>query len=391
MPIIASRPRALQTLLLVALLGLANVVPPAQAASDEARRETELKQLRERIAELDRAMATDRRSQDSLQREIESAEEDLTAAARRVRKAESEVAAQTREVESAQRARAAAEAQVGQRREDLARALRAHYMAGSPGRMQLIFRLDQLAALDRLDADSSAVARALQKRLADLQATIEQLKIAETTLAQEREALAARSAESREALAALKTAQEERRGKLGQLAKRGTDRAAELAQARAEQGRVQKLLDDLRRALKDSPMKFERGTPFKSQKGRLPWPLKGPLLARFGALKGGGPLTWSGWWIQASSGAPVRAVADGRVVYVGRMQRYGLMVILDHPGQYLSLYGHLDDTEVEVGEVVNAGTRIASAGATGGHEQSGVYFEIREGTNAVDPRPWLVP
>ena len=51
----------------------------------------------------------------------------------------------------------------------------------------------------------------------------------------------------------------------------------------------------------------------------------------------------------------------------------------------------VDDTDVEVGEVVTAGTRIATAGASGGHEENGVYFEIREGTNAVDPRPWLVP
>lgn len=366
-------------------------MPPARAASDESQREAELKQLRDRIGELDRALAADRRDQTSLQRDVESAEKDISSAARRLRKAESAVAAQQREVERAQTARAASEAQVGRRREDLSKALRAHYMAGSPGRMQLLFRLDEAAELDRLDADSSAVARALQKRLADLHATIEQLKLAETTLARERETLASRSAESREAVAALKTTQSQRRDKLDEVARRGNDRAAELTQARAEQARVQKLLDDLRRALKDSPMKFERGTPFKAQKGRLPWPLKGPLLAKFGSLKGGGPLTWTGWWIQGSNGAAVRAVADGRVVYVGRMQRYGLMVILDHPGQYLSLYGHVDDTEVEVGEVVTAGTRIASAGASGGHEQSGVYFEIREGTNAIDPRPWLVP
>lgn len=375
----------------LALLCVASAVPSATTGSDQARREAELRQLRERIAELDRALASDRRNQDALRREIESAETEVTAANRRVRQAAARVQAQTREVERAQEARKDAESQVDERRSDLARALRAHYMAGSPGRIQLAFRLDQASALDRLDVDAGAVSRALQKRLADLHATIEQLRVAEAVLERERESLERQSRESREALDALRTAQGQRKERLEELARRGTDRAAELAQAKAEQARVQKLLDDLRRALKDSPMKFERGTPFKAQRGRLPWPIKGPLIARYGSLKGGGPLTWSGWWIGAETGAPVRAVADGRAVYVGRMQRYGLMVILDHPGQYLSLYAHLDDTEVEVGETVSAGTRIASAGASGGHERSGVYFEIREGTNAIDPRPWLVP
>lgn len=379
-----------QILLGLALLCFASAVPSA-TGTDESRREAELRQLRERIAELDRAMATDRRSQDALRREIESAEAEVTGATRRVRQTATQVASQTREVDRAQKAREQAESQVDQRRADLARALRAHYMAGSPGRIQLLFRLDEAAALDRLDVDAGAVSRALQKRLEDLHATIEQLRVAQGVLEQEREALERQSRESREALSALKSAQQQRRDRLDELAQRGTDRAAELAQAKAEQARVQKLLDDLRRALKDSPMKFERGTPFKAQKGRLPWPLKGPLIARYGSPKGDGPLTWSGWWIAGETGSPVRAVADGRAVYVGRMQRYGLMVILDHPGQYLSLYGHLEDTEVEVGEIVSAGTRIAAAGSSGGHERSGVYFEIREGTNAIDPRPWLVP
>lgn len=388
MPIIALRPRALQTLLALALLGIANLVP---AAGDEARREAELRELRERISRLDRDLATDRRSQDALRREIESAERELARTAGDVRKSAAAVEAQTRAVEGAQQARAKALDDVEARRHDLALALRAHYMAGSPGRLQLLFEVDQMAALDRLEADSGAVARALQERLAALRTTIEQLDLAEQTLLRERETLEQRGADAREALAALKAAQQQRRVKLDELAQRGSDRAAELAQARSEQAKVQKLLDELRRALKDSPMKFERGVPFKSQRGRLPWPLKGPLLARFGSAKSGGPLTWSGWWIGGDAGDPVRAVADGRVVYVGWLQRYGLIVILDHPGQYLSLYGHLQEAQVEIGETVSAGTRIAAAGASGGHERSGVYFEIREGTNAIDPRPWLVP
>lgn len=386
MPIIAPRPSALQTALALCLLLFASLVP---AAGDEARREAELKDLRERISRLDREMATDRRSQDVLRRDIETAEQDLSSAARGARDAERAVVDQDRAVQGAQKAREQAEQQVAQRREDLAQALRAHYMAGTPGPLQLLFRVDEASALHRLDADSAALARALQDRLSALRQTVEQLGLAEQTLQREREALDARSAQSREALASLKKAQGQRRERLEALARRGDDRAAELAQARAEQARVQKLLDSLRRALSDSPMKFERGVPFKTQRGRLPWPLKGPLLARFGAPKNGGPLTWSGWWIGADSGSAVRAVADGRVVYVGRMQRFGLITILDHPGQYLSLYGHLQDAEVEVGETVSAGTRIATAGDSGGHDRSGVYFEIREGADAVDPRPWL--
>lgn len=387
MGIIASPCRALQALLLVIL---ANLVPPALAA-DEARSESELKALREKIMALDQELAADRREKDSLGREIESAEKELARTAGAAREAETAVAKQRRQVDAAQKARTGALAQAAERRADMGRALRALYTAGTPGRLQLLFRLDEIAALDRLEADASAVARALQRRLAALQATAQQLALAEQQFAQEQRVMERRSAASREAVGALKSAQQQRRGKLDELARRGSDTAAELASARSEQARVEKLLEKLRSALKDSPMKFERGVPFKSQRGRLPWPLRGPLIAKFGAAKNGGPLTWSGWWIAGDPGNPVRAVADGRAVYVGWVQRYGRVVILDHPGQYLSLYGHVQDPEIEVGEIVSAGTRIAGAGSSGGHEQSGVYFEIREGSAAVDPKPWLVP
>lgn len=391
MAIIALRSKGLKALASIMLLALASLVPELARADDEIKRQSELKQLRARVAELDRALAEDRRNQDRLRNDIESAEKDLAAATRQAREAEAALTAQRSKLKAAQQATAAALEQVESRRTDLAQALRASYMAGSPGRLQLMFRLEDRAALDRLDVDTAAIAQALETKLSELQRRIEELGLAEQQLALEQAELEQREAASRKALAALKQGQQKRRGALDEVAKRGQDREAELKQARADQARVEQLLESLRRALKDSPNKFERGTPFKNLRGRLPWPLRGPLLARFGSTKGEGPLTWSGWWIQSASGTPVRAVADGRAVYVGWVQRYGLVVILDHPGPYLSLYGHLENSTIEVGEVVTAGDSIGRAGNSGGHERSGVYFEIRQGTNAVDPKPWLAP
>ncbi|MGQ0530337.1 MAG: murein hydrolase activator EnvC family protein [Panacagrimonas sp.] len=391
MAIIALRSKGLKALASITLLALASLVPEPACADDEIKRQSELKQLRARVAELDRALAEDRRNQDRLRGDIESAEKDLAAATRQVREAEAALSAQRSKLKAAQQATAAALEQVESRRADLGQALRASYMAGSPGRLQLMFRLEDRAALDRLDVDAAAIAQALEAKLSELQRRIEELGLAEQQLALEQAELEQREAASRKALAALKQSQQKRRGALDEVAKRGQSREAELKQARADQARVEQLLESLRRALKDSPNKFERGTPFKNLRGRLPWPLRGQLLARFGSTKGEGPLTWSGWWIQSASGAPVRAVADGRAVYVGWVQRYGLVVILDHPGPYLSLYGHLETASIEVGEVVAAGDSIGRAGNSGGHELSGVYFEIRQGTNAVDPKPWLAP
>jgi murein hydrolase activator len=129
--------------------------------------------------------------------------------------------------------------------------------------------------------------------------------------------------------------------------------------------------------------------PFSGQRGKLPWPARGKLIARYGQPKAGGKLSWKGHWIGAAEGAPVRAVARGRVVYVGWMHRYGLIVLVEHDGGYYSLYGHAQSATVSVGDSLRAGQVLARAGSTGGHEQPGVYFELRKGTKPIDPRQWL--
>src|SRR3546814_7223781 len=90
-------------------------------------------------------------------------------------------------------------------------------------------------------------------------------------------------------------------------------------------------------------------------------------------------LRWNGHWIAAREGAPIQAVAQGRIVYVGWMHRYGLIVLIEHDGGYFTLYGHCQTADVQLGDSVRAGQTIADAGATGGYEQAGVYFEIRKG------------
>jgi murein hydrolase activator len=68
------------------------------------------------------------------------------------------------------------------------------------------------------------------------------------------------------------------------------------------------------------------------------------------------------------------------------MHRYGLIAVLEHEGGYYSLYGHNQNVTVAVGDWVKTGDLIASVGATGGHEKNGLYFELRNGADAVNPR-----
>ena len=93
--------------------------------------------------------------------------------------------------------------------------------------------------------------------------------------------------------------------------------------------------------------------------------------------------------MSAAVGTPVRAVSHGRVAFADWLRGYGLMIIVDHGGQYMSIYGNNQSLLKRAGDIVKAGDPIASAGNSGGNEESGLYFELRHQGAAFDPAGWV--
>jgi septal ring factor EnvC (AmiA/AmiB activator) len=131
------------------------------------------------------------------------------------------------------------------------------------------------------------------------------------------------------------------------------------------------------------------GGPFAQARGKLPWPVDGRLVARYGTPRGGDARTkWDGVLIGASAGGQVRAVHGGRVVFADWLRGSGLLVILDHGNGYLSLYGHNQSLLKDAGDMVTAGEPIATVGNSGGQETPALYFAIRQQGRPSDPAQW---
>ena len=131
------------------------------------------------------------------------------------------------------------------------------------------------------------------------------------------------------------------------------------------------------------------GGAFASARGKLPWPVDGRLLARFGETRGDDVRTkWDGVMISASAGSQVHAVHGGRVVFADWLRGAGLLVILDHGNGYLTLYGHNQTLLKSAGDVVKAGDAIATVGTSGGQSTPALYFAIRQQGKPTDPSQW---
>ncbi len=372
--------------MLLALLWL-----PAAAAQDEADAPAaqQLAEVRARIQAVQKTMAADQREQDSARQQVAELERGIATQQSDLRELKKQIVHQTQRVRDREKELLAAERQLKAQKGALGRQLRAAYVTGEHEQTQLLLNLDQLTRLSRMLTYYDYLNQGRMRRIGTLRALGEKLQ---TLIAQARSDLARLDALKREqeqSLAALRETRAQRQQLLAQLGQRLSNAAASLQSLKQSEAGLSQLLDALRDSLADIPLKLGKGRKFGEQKGKLPWPLRGKLLANFGAPKGVGKLIWHGIWIAASEGAPVRAIARGRVAYTGWMRRYGLIAVLEHEGGYYSLYGHTQSVSAEAGEWVEGNAVIAAAGATGGHESTGVYFELRKGSTPVNPRDWL--
>jgi murein hydrolase activator len=129
-------------------------------------------------------------------------------------------------------------------------------------------------------------------------------------------------------------------------------------------------------------------------RGRLAWPADGKVVAEYGAQvhpRFGTKTFRNGIDIEVAEGTDIKAVYPGHVVYTGWFRGYGNLIIVDHGGEYYTLYAHAADIKVNEGDEVKQGQSIGTVGDTGSLQGPRLYFEVRHQGKPQDPAQWLRP
>jgi septal ring factor EnvC (AmiA/AmiB activator) len=229
--------------------------------------------------------------------------------------------------------------------------------------------------------------RARAARITSITEHLAHLELLSEGIAAETARLREIEAENARDVRALAGARERRAQTLAEVQAKLRTRNDQLARLQSDAQALEKLVEQLRRAIEEFPELAEQ--PFQRVKGKLPWPVKGRVLAKYGQLRAGGPLKWQGLVIGAERGAQVRAPFHGRVVYADWLPGLGLLIVLDHGGGYMSLYGHNEQVYRRVGDRVAPGDALAAVGEAAGLGRPGLYLEIRKGKQTLDPQEWL--
>ena len=122
------------------------------------------------------------------------------------------------------------------------------------------------------------------------------------------------------------------------------------------------------------------------------WPLKGSVLSPFGPRRdpfGEGAEFHEGVDISGAYGAPVRATADGLVIFSAQQSDYGNLIIIDHGNQITTRFGHLSRFQVKAGGAVKKGDVVGFVGMTGRTTGPHLHYEVRLNDRPVNPRGYL--
>jgi septal ring factor EnvC (AmiA/AmiB activator) len=382
--ILAARARLARLILVGATLAS---IDPA-VAQDRDARERQLQAVRTRIETTTRELNETRGQRDQLREQVRQLERRIGSLSAALRRTDRQIRIDQQQLRALRRQRESAGRDMTEQARALEREIQLAYALGRQDYVKLLLNQEDPARVARTLTYYRYLTAARAERRAALEAKLARVRQLEDQIEERDRQFAARRASAAQETQTLETARAERAALLSQRNREVRERSRELDRLKADEQRLEGLVERITRYLPELPPP-DKDARFGSLRGRLPWPTRGRLSARYDELKGVANLRWRGVLIAAPEGTEIHAVASGRVAYADWLRGFGLLLILDHGDGYMTLYGHNQAMHKEVGDWVEAGEVIGAVGSSGDALETGLYFEIRQRGEPVDPLAWV--
>jgi septal ring factor EnvC (AmiA/AmiB activator) len=377
-------------------LALAIAAQPAWALQDsktkaeQAEAQKKLQELHSKMDALAKEQAETAAKRDSATAELAKQANAVAGAAKAVRETDTQLSAKQKELADLQAQRAELQKNLEGQRAAIADLLRATYALGRGSDLRLLMGDDDVTRIAQALAYSKYFQEDRVARVQKLMGDLARLQDLETEITAQQQALQAARAERETQAKALEQQRASQAKLVAETDAQYKDQAGKLAALKQNEASLNSLVATLQKAIDEAAREAERaakasegkaappaGKGLANIRGNLPWPAAG-VVNSYG----------SGVLIKAPGGSEVRAVAAGRVVYAAFLRGYGMLVIVSHGGGWMSMYGNNETVLHGVGDQITAGEAVGTASAPTG-VNTGVYFELRQNNQPVDPRTWL--
>lgn len=366
---------------------LVAVIAP-QAFADEATDRARLEELKKSIAELKKELEQTKSSRDKLQQDLEKTEKNIGELSEKAREIREQLQEGQEKLEELKDERSELDVKKKSQQSYVSQHLKSAWRMGQQGNIRLLLNQQDPSRVARNLKYYDYVIKARAQKISAYMQTIERINQIEPEIALQTQQLQNNHNKLQAQREELRNSQSQRKVLLENLVADIRDKDSQLTSLQADRTRLQRLLSNVKQFLNDADLS-SNAENFASLKGKLPWPTRGKILHNFGTSRVGNRLRWEGMLIQANTGSPVIAVHHGRVVFSDYLRGHGLLIVVDHGSGYMTLYAHNEVLYKEIGEWVNSGETIATVGASGGQQNSALYFELRHKGEPTNPRSWF--
>jgi len=355
-------------------------------ASPEDEKKKQLALLRERVKSVEKSISLTQQSKTKEERELRQVERRLSASSQKIQSLNGKLAQANKKIKALKNEQVLLKDGITAQKSLLAEQLKSAYLMGKQQRVKMLLNQQQPDRMSRVLQYYDYFNQARIDNVEALEADIQQLLGVEDDLEAEKRQLASLIAAKQVENKTLASSKKRRKSILATLSKQIKSSAQELSELKENEKRLTELLASIRQAINDIPLLTQQNKPFKNLKGKLSWPIKGSIRKKFGSARKSG--RYDGVVIAASEGTVIRSISHGRVVYADWLRGYGLLIIVDHGANYMSLYAFNEGLYKEVGDWVEVGEAIGTVGVSGGQQKAGLYFSIRKNGKPVNPIHW---
>jgi len=276
--------------------------------------------------------------------------------------------------------------QIKTQKQGIENQVKAAHAVGKNEKLKLILNQQDIALSGRVMVYYDLFNKARLKKIRAIDRDVQMLAELEAQYRHESELLAEKLVARKQYQQDLDKAKIKRKAVLVKLDQQVQSKSQQLKRLKQSEKKLTSLILRLQQVSDGFPLGGGAVKPFASLKGKLPWPVKGRLLKKFGAKRS--ESRWDGVLIAAKEGQDVRAITKGQIVYADWLRGYGLLTIIKHDNGYMTLYALNQSLYKKKGDWVDAGTVISTVGVSGGRLNAGLYFGIRKKGKPVDPVKW---
>lgn len=376
------------TRFIVLLLGI--VLPFNLTAEPSSTKKLEA--VRGEISELDKTINLNKKTQAELQQQLKKQSLKVSEINRELNQIKQSIAVKDDELLNLQQEQGQTQQQQEQQLAALNAQIRSAFINSQPSYLKILLSEQSPERVSRSNTYYRYFHSARQEQIKVLQATLQNLTEQEKAIYAVKKNLGELEAQQLAQQEALKQQTAERQKTLAALNKKISGQDAQLSALKEEEKDLQALLNSLAKKAAKRPPPATSVKPnqrFSSLSGKLQWPLTGKILASYGSQRNLDKLNWKGILIASEKGTAVKASADGRIVFADWMKGFGLLIIIDHGEQFMTLYGNNDSLLKTTGDTVKAGEAIAQSGDQGVRQTAGLYFEVRHKGSPTNPMQWL--